>query len=93
MYYFLIKIKTLTPGEMESQLDPRFIGAFVAIKVAQQQNMLSDDDIITLIKCFLKTHDMMCDDKDLVTIMVHPDMELYVDLVATKNKRCEECGK
>jgi hypothetical protein len=36
---------------------------------------------------------MMCDDKDLVTIMVHPDMELYVDLVATKNKRCEECGK
>ena len=66
-------------------LDPRFIGAFVAIKVAQNQDMISADAALGLVRCFLQTHDMRLED-DPSYILNHPDINSYVDLVIEKNK-------
>jgi hypothetical protein len=71
-----------------SVLDQRLVGAIVAINIANQQGMISEEDLRTLLKCFLYTHDVDAGSKDDgLAIANDADIIAYINLVVEKNKR------
>jgi hypothetical protein len=63
--------------------DPYFIGAFVTVKIAQNEGLITNESAIALINVICKTHDI----ENTNGIFENEKIRDYVDLVVKKNSR------
>lgn len=70
----------------EPELDDRFCGAIVAIKVAQGQGMLDEEQAFILCKAFCKTHDLILNKEEGEAVLASERVNRYVNLFVEKNK-------
>ena len=67
--------------------DERLIGAIAVIKIAQTSNMINDEQIKSLLTCFLKAHGIPPNDIEVSKLLVaNTQLESYLIQIVDTNK-------